>query len=139
MSSEEHRLFHRYESSLGIQFMLQSQPMLGSLVNVSAGGCFVVAPEAPAIGQRLKCTLQTAEDDSAIVFDLQVAWVNDVGLPDDQTGFGGFWLYAYSKRSSEHLESVLGDVLGITRVSTRPSSSSGTRCPSGPTHASDGG
>ncbi len=119
MSSEEHRLFHRYDSSLRVQFMLDSQPMLGSLVNVSAGGCFVVASQAPAIGQRLKCSLQRGDDDVPVVFDIQVAWVKHDDVPVDQVGFGGFWLYAYSKQSAEHLESVLGNVLGITKVSTR--------------------
>ena len=38
------------------------------------------------------------------------------------THFGGFWLYAYSHSSADHLERFLESILGITKVATRTTS-----------------
>ena len=126
MHSEEQRIYHRYEFELPVSFHGSTGEGQGRLVNVSAGGCYVVSDNVPSTGKRLKLTVSAGATEEPVLLDVQVAWAGSEspGNPAD-AGFGGFWLYAYSQCSAEHLERFLESVLGITKVATRSTTSDG--------------
>jgi hypothetical protein len=120
MHSEEQRIYHRYEFELPVRFQGSQGEARGHLENVSAGGCYIVSDSVPTTGKRLKLTVNTDNTDEPVLLDVQVAWaVPENPVHSADAGFGGFWLYAYSQYSADHLERFLESVLGITKAATR--------------------
>jgi hypothetical protein len=126
MHSEEQRIYHRYEFELPVSFQGSTGEARGHLVNVSAGGCFVVSDSVPSTGKRLKLSVRAGATEEPVLLDVQVAWAGPES-PGNRVdaGFGGFWLYAYSQCSAEHLERFLESVLGITKAATRSTTGDG--------------
>jgi len=81
---------------------------------MSNNGGFVACNELPSIGIRVQLAVIAVEGEQPVWLDLRVTWINpepkgNMPLP----GFGGQWLTACSKVSSEHLSVFLTDALGI--------------------------
>jgi hypothetical protein len=118
---DEKRLFHRYPTALWAAFRVGGEAFRGQLINVSAGGGFLVTDVLPSCGARMQIAVRTGENLPSIWLDLRVVWSRDqLTEPDDQFGFAGYWLHASSKYGEERLREFLSEVLGVTQPIIRP-------------------